>query len=105
MRAGNLDREISIETYSSSGQDEYGTPQETWTPLGTVRAQIVQSSTDEYFRASGEGATVTTVFRTRYIAGVTNQSRILFEGRTFDIEEVKELGRRRGLELRAKAPE
>lgn len=103
MRAGNLDRTIAIEAFEITGQDEAGQPIGEWTLLATVRAQIVQTSTEEYFRASGEGATSTIVFRVRYLSRVTNQHRIVFEGRNFDLEEVKELGRRRGLELRAKA--
>lgn len=105
MRAGKLDRVIQIEQYQSGGVDEYGTPIEGWLPLATMRAQLLQSSTEEFFAKSGEGATSTIVFRTRYLAGVTNTCRIIFEEREFDIEEVKELGRQQGLELRARAPE
>jgi SPP1 family predicted phage head-tail adaptor len=105
MRAGKLDRIINIEVATTSQDPGTGETIETWGAFATgLRAQIVQSSTEEYFRASGEGAASTIVFRTRFIAGVTNLHRIVYEGRNFDIEEVKELGRARGLELRAKAP-
>lgn len=106
MRAGKLDRVINIESFSST-QDEFGSPIEEWTAFVTgLRAQIVQSSTAEFFSNTvGEGATSTIIFRTRFVDGVTNLHRIVYDGRNFDIEEVKELGRRQGLELRARAPE
>jgi hypothetical protein len=43
------------------------------------------------------------VFRIRYIEGVTPADRIVSSDRVFDVKEIKELGRRRGLELRAVA--
>lgn len=105
MRAGKLDRVLDIEAVTIT-QDEYGSPVETWAPfVAGLRAQIVQASTEEYFRASGEGATSTIVFRTRFVAGVTNTHRIIHDERQFDIEEVKEIGRGAGLEIRARAPE
>lgn len=105
MRAGKLDRVLDIEAVTIT-QDEYGSPVEAWAPFVTgLRAQIVQASTEEYFRASGEGATSTIVFRTRFVAGVTNTHRIIYDGRQFDIDEVKEIGRGAGLEIRARAPE
>jgi head-tail adaptor len=40
------------------------------------------------------------IFRIRYLAGVTTAHRIVFGDIRFDIVEVKELGRRKALELR-----
>jgi SPP1 family predicted phage head-tail adaptor len=99
MRAGNLDRTIVIQAYSST-IDEYGTPVEAWTDLATMRAQIVQASTDEFVRNYGEGAESVIVFRTRWLDGVTAEHRVTYEDAGFNIKEVKEIGRRRGLELR-----
>ena len=105
MRAGNLDRSIVIESYVSQGQDETGQEVAGWVTLATMRAELVQPSTDEYFAANAIDAAVSIVFRTRYVAGVTAQSRITSDGRYFNIDEIKDIGRRRGLELRGKAAE
>ena len=43
--------------------------------------------------------------RTRYVEGVTPADRIVSNNRTFDIKEVKAIGRRRGLEIRSTAKE
>jgi len=43
------------------------------------------------------------VFRIRYSEGVTPAERIVSSDRVFDVKEIKEIGRRRGLTLRAAA--
>ncbi len=98
MRAGKLDRVITIQSFASA-PNEYGTPVSTWTDVATVRAQIIQSSTEEYL-TNGASDTTSIIFRTRHFAGVTTSSQVIYEGETFNIREVKEIGRRKGLELR-----
>lgn len=100
MRAGNLDREIKIQTYSATGVDDYGAPLEAWADLATLRAQIVQASTEEFIRGYGEASETTIIFRTHYLEGVTTIHRVEYESEHFNILEVKEFGRRKGLELR-----
>lgn len=100
MRAGKLDRTITLQSFTNT-VDEYGTPVETWTDKATLRAQVVQSSTEEFIRAYGASDETVIIFRTRFLAGVTNADRIVYEGENFNIKETKEIGRRKGLELRA----
>ena len=40
------------------------------------------------------------MFQIRYLAGITTADRVTFDGATYDIDEIAELGRKRGLELR-----
>jgi SPP1 family predicted phage head-tail adaptor len=101
MRAGKLDRIIRIDTYGPGVPDEYGTVTPGWTALATLRAQVVQSSTEEFIRAYGASDETVIIFRTRWLDGVTNADRISYEGGYFNLKEVKEIGRRKGLELRA----
>lgn len=98
MRAGNLDRSITVQSFTST-VNEYGTPIETWTDVATVRAQIIQSSTEEYL-TNGASDTTSIIFRTRYLGTIVAKSRIIFEGKEYNVREVKEIGRRKGLELR-----
>jgi len=100
MRAGKLDRQITIEAYATAGIDDYGTPTESWTEFATLRAQIIQASTEEYLRAYGEASDTAIIFRTRFVEGVTTEHRVTYETRNFNIREVKEIGRRKGLEIR-----
>lgn len=101
MRSGKLDRTIRIDRYQSDGVDDFGTPGETFTPLATMRAEVVQASTEEFIRESGGSDEAIVIFRTRWLAGVTNADRISYGGDVLNIKEVKEIGRREGLELRA----
>ncbi len=99
MRAGKLDHLITIErpTYEDDG---FGGQVPTWSKLADLRAQIVQSSTEEFIRAYGASDDYVIVFRTHFFPGVTNGDQIMFAGRAFDIKETKEIGRRQGLEIR-----
>jgi SPP1 family predicted phage head-tail adaptor len=102
MRAGNLDRVITIQGAATTINPN-GTPLETWSDLETVRAQVVQASTDEYIRGNGATDKTVIVFRTWWIDGITNANRVIYNGQNFNIKETKEIGRRNGLELRCEA--
>ena len=98
MRAGNLDREITIQRFTTT-VDDYGTPVQTWANVATVRAQLIQASTQEYIRGGAVDETVA-VFRTWWLNGITNADRVVYNGQNLNIKETKELGRRNGLEIR-----
>ncbi len=100
MRAGSLDRTITIQSIATTAADDAGTPSEEWVTVATVRAQIIEASTDEYFRAYGEGSNTAVAFRIRYLEGITTDHRVVYEGRVLNVRQLRELGRRRGLELR-----
>lgn len=99
MRAGKLDREIEIQSFTNT-VDAVGTAVLTWTQFRCVRAQLIEARTEEFLRAYGEGRNTVAIFRIRWIAGVTTDHRVVYEGKTLNIREVKKIGRRRGLELR-----
>lgn len=99
MRSGNLDRTVTVQSFTSV-DDGYGNVTETWTDLATVRAQLVQASTDEYIRDYGVSDETVIIFRIRWLDGVTLSNRVVYDGLVHDIKQVKEIGRRRGLELR-----
>jgi SPP1 family predicted phage head-tail adaptor len=99
MRAGKLDRIITLDRVTTI-VDEYGTPQEGWTTVATLRAELIQSSAEEFIRAYGASTDTIVIFRTRYLDGVTTADRVTYASRAYDLKEVKEIGRREGLELR-----
>lgn len=101
MRAGKLDRVIRIDRFSAGLPDAFGTVTPVFAPMATLRAQVVQSSTEEFMQAAGTTDQTAIIFRTRWLDGVTTSDRVLYENSFFNIKEIKELGRRRGLELRA----
>lgn len=99
MRAGLMDRSITIQRAATT-IDDFGTPTDTWGDVVTVRAQQVQTSTDEYIRGYGASDETVIVFRTWWRNGITNADRIIYAGDAYNIKETKEIGRRNGLELR-----
>jgi SPP1 family predicted phage head-tail adaptor len=74
-----------------------------WTNLDMVRAEIVTQSASEFLTGFGEAEAGTIVFRIRYLPGITTADRVSYDGKSYDLKEVAEIGRRRGLELRAVA--
>lgn len=99
MRAGKLTKTIVIERTATT-VDDYGTPSEGWTIIATVRAQVLQQTTQEFLAAPGTTAETATVFRIRHRDGIETADRITHDGKAFDVKEIKELGRREGLDLR-----
>lgn len=102
MRAGSLDRTITVQRLAET-RDEYGGTSTGWTDVATVRAQLIEQATSDFMQGAGEEARRIAVFRCRWIAGLTNADRVMFEGLAYDVEQVKEIGRRRGVELRCRA--
>lgn len=99
MQVGKMDKKIVIER-STYEVNDMGTPVFTWSPIATLRAQILQSGSEEFIRAYGASEETVSIFRTRYVAGVTTADRIKYAGKELNIKEVTEIQRRRGLELR-----
>lgn len=102
MRAGSLDRIITIQR-ATEARDDFGVVSTTWAAVATLRAALIQASTTEFLQGAGLQGEAAVIFRTRFLAGVTVRDRVLFEGVAHDIKEVKELGRRNGLEIRTVA--
>lgn len=102
MRAGKLDKIITIQRFTST-VDDFGTPIEAWTDVATMRAQLIQTTTEEFMRSFGQSSETAAIFRIRYLNGIGTTDRVSFSGQLYDIKEVKELGRREGLDLRCMA--
>ncbi len=99
MRSGQMDSTVIIQR-ATTVRDDYGTPIDTWADVVTLRAQVIQSSTEEFIRGAGAQDQTVTVFRTHFYDDITNADRIVCDGTLHDIKELKELGRRQALEIR-----
>jgi len=99
MRAVNLDRKITLEERQETGDGAGGTIVE-WVEVGTYWAGKEMQSAQEALRAGSRFAEETIYFRTRWVAGVNaSKFRVKYDGDTYDIVGVREIGRREGLEL------
>ena len=103
MRAGKLDREITLERYSLT-YNEDNEPIEGWSVLATVSASWRRASATETLASAQISATATDVFECRYsdeLSELTSIDRLTYDGHTYNIASVSEVGRRRALLIEA----
>lgn len=102
MRAGQLDRRITIEqrTDSRSGT---GASNAAWSTVATVWARVSHGGGRERDGAVLDRATGEVTFRIRHRTGLNPTMRIVWESRYYDIAHIAEVGRREGLDIRATA--
>jgi SPP1 family predicted phage head-tail adaptor len=105
MRAGTMDRRIRIERAQRGARTASGQPTKTWILQAAVWAEVTRDRGQEAFRSNAFGANAEIRFRIRYPANLdplpspSEDCRLVFEGKAFDIVGATELGRREGLEL------
>jgi head-tail adaptor len=98
MRAGNLDRVIQIER-ESTALDLYSVPIKVWTAFATMRAQVLQFATDDLESERGNTTDTKITFRMRWMDGLSLDNRVSYQGQAFVIRQIKEIGRRVGLDV------
>ena len=98
---GQYDRMIIIQEPVNTN-DEYNQPEPTsWTTFTTVWAIVEDKSGSESYQADQLTASRTTVFTIRYLSGVTELMRVLFNDRYYDIQWLKYPDRNRTIEIGA----
>lgn len=78
----------------------------TWAPIATVRAGVFAVSDREKMQAAELSATIShriTILRTPTVAALTPKDRLTLDGVVHDITGVKEIDRRRFLEITTSA--
>lgn len=111
MRAGQIDRRISLETKTVSGRDAYGVPVEKWRILDTVFADVRFGSDgvgagNESDVAERDVGLLNATFTIRYRSDITinTSTRVRYDGRIYNITAVAPgLGRRDRLVLTGNA--
>lgn len=98
MRPGPMDRRITLQR-STETRDPYNAPIYTWGDLATVFAEVRQQGGREFLAAAQEQASKRVVFYIRWYPGLTVRDRVNHEGALHNIVEVREVGRRDGVEL------
>lgn len=103
MEAGKLDRRISIERATET-TDAVGGVVQSWLPVWSgISASATPISDGERWRAGEVAAHVDMRFQIRWGFGAEVTDRIVYDGRIYEIEGVKEIGRREGQEITAAA--
>lgn len=102
----SFDREIEIQRLTVIGQDDFNANIEDWALLATVEASKVDISGREDPAAASIDAAIVTRFRVRWqpvLADLSPADRVVYDGRTYDIQAVKEQQLRVGIEILATA--
>jgi SPP1 family predicted phage head-tail adaptor len=98
VKAGRLDRRVQLQsrvvTRNASGEDVV-----TYSVVGDVWAEKFDLRGREFYAAQQAKADVTTRWRIRWRSDVSVLHRLVYEGRSYDINAAAEIGRREGLEL------
>lgn len=94
MKLGNLDTFIEIVRDGVIGRDEFNTPITGQTTVATAMAQRLHRGGREYLAADGVEASRKVVFRTHWLPDISVSHRILLDGQSLNIREVRPLGRR-----------
>lgn len=73
-----------------------------WTTYATVWAEERELPSGEVVVSGTEQAQKTMIFFVRFRTDITERHRVSYGGSDFDIENIREIGRREGLELRCR---
>lgn len=93
MRAGKLDRRVTIRRATET-RDDFNNPVQTWADVATVWAQQRPNRGSERFTAQENAGAAVMTFHIRFRSDVTVKDRIQYDGREWDIADVREIGRR-----------
>lgn len=106
LRAGDMHRRITLQRYDVTFNAD-NEPNETWTPdAAAIWASWRRASARETLASAEVRAAVSDIFEIRFSSAVSNlnaKDRLVYDGRTYDISGVTEIGRREGLRIEASA--
>ena len=103
ISAGSLDRRIALQRATIT-RDEYNAEVSTWATFATRAASYEPVPDGEKFRAGERASEISARFVIRWSQAVKDTSpkdQLIFDGRTYAVTRVKEIGRREGLEITA----
>lgn len=97
-RIGQFDRVIEIKRSEETVTDSGGVTS-TWSTVSSLRTMVVKKLSDEILEAYGEADNSKITLRTRYTGDISLKDQIVLDGIEYNIREIIEIGRRRGLEI------
>lgn len=103
MRAGQLNKSIVIEARTDTA-DSFGQPVPSWARIhtdATIAAAVLPNRGGERFTAAQVYGESVVTFRIRWRSDVSVLNRISYDSKYWDIKDVREIGRREGLEIDA----
>lgn len=94
-----MDRALTIQRLTASAPDENGVPVETWADLVTLRAVKLKAAAADIEHEEIAITDTRVKLQTWFYNALTLEDRATYEGNTYQIKFLSEIGRRRGLEI------
>jgi SPP1 family predicted phage head-tail adaptor len=94
MLAGRLRHRITIQEYREIGKNEWNEPIFDWADVATVWASVEPIGGREFWASRQVQSEVTHRIRIRHLPGLDPTMRILFRGREFKIEVIRNIEER-----------
>ncbi|MGR3198844.1 MAG: head-tail adaptor protein [Paracoccus sp. (in: a-proteobacteria)] len=103
MRAGKLQARVQIERLQELVADN-GTVRKVWLPVVMTRAEVKEATADEFVLNQIIGDKNRAMLLIRWPSQpITTADRLSYAGKVWNVVGLSEIGRRRGLEIRAEA--
>ncbi|MGG7518837.1 phage head closure protein [Allorhizobium undicola] len=100
MRAGKLDRRLTLLRWTETGRDAFNQPLFEWVDYATVWAQQRPNRGEERFSAQQMVGTAVLTFHIRHRFDVSVKDRVEFDGALYEVTAPpREIGRRVVLEI------
>lgn len=90
MRAGRLNKRIVVQQ-KTPAIDEFEGTVYGWSTFATAWARVVHLKGRELVAAQAAKSEITTKFNLRYMAGLSSEMRILYNGVAYDIEFIDDV--------------
>jgi len=101
LAAGNMDHRITLERFTTT-VDAYNEPIKAWGAFAVRWASYEPLSDGERLRSGETSAQTSARFVIRWssdVASLNPKDRLIFNGVVHDIQHVKDIGRREGIEI------
>lgn len=95
---GKLDRRIVLQDYTTS-RTTYGEETKTYSDTATIWAALRFGSGNERMVADKSTVVGDVIFTIRFRSGITEKTRISWDGNYWDIQHIAYLGRRQYIDL------
>lgn len=98
MNPGQLDRQVTVESYTTT-RDDWNTPTKTWSTLATIWARKRDQRSTEATELNQTVNINRTIWTIRFRSDIDATMRIAYAGQKHYIVGVRELGRKELMEI------
>lgn len=93
MKAGDLRHRVTIQKQTAD-TDSFGDEQNVWQDIATVWAAVEPLRGREFFQSQKENAETTVRIRIRYRNGITQDMRVVFGDKVYEINSIIDIDER-----------